>query len=244
MRVAQRLATILDVPEGAVLKTISKDTGFDYIAKGVPGAVAEKVRALEIEGIDLTPGYKRFYPRATVASQVLGIVGTDGLGKTGLEYSLNTDLHGVNGARSTVRDGVGDSVKVRDTIRSEPGAPVQLTIDAAIQSKVEKVLAGIGQTYTPKGATALVMNPKTGEILAMANWPAINANKPLTASAYVAQNRAVGYTYEPGSTFKAITVAGALEDRVVTPDTVFDLPPTLRLYDRVDRRVASRAARS
>jgi cell division protein FtsI (penicillin-binding protein 3) len=235
VRVAQRLATILGMPEGDVLNTISKKSGFEYIAKGVPQATADKVHALKVEGIDLTPGYKRFYPRATLASQVLGIVGADGLGKTGLEYSLNTDLHGVNGARSTVRDGVGDSVKIRDTIRTQPGAPIKLTIDSAIQSKVEKVLAGIGQTYSPKGATALVTNPKTGEILAMANWPAINANKPLTASAYVAQNRAVGYTYEPGSTFKAITIAGALQDRVVTPNTEFFLPPTLQVSDRVIR---------
>jgi cell division protein FtsI/penicillin-binding protein 2 len=233
VRVAQRVSKILDLPEAQILKQISlTTTGFAYLAKGVPGATAEKVRALGIEGIDLTPGYKRFYPRSSLASQVLGILGADGLGKSGLEYSLNDDLHGTNGARSTVRDGAGDSVKIRDTIRAKPGQPVKLTIDAAIQAKVEKVLAGIGQTYTPKGATALVMNPKTGEILAMANWPSVDANKPVTASGYVTQNRAVGYTYEPGSTFKAITVAGALQDKVVTPDTVFDLPPTITLYDR------------
>jgi cell division protein FtsI (penicillin-binding protein 3) len=232
LRVAKRIGAILGEPESNVLAKLSAKNGFEYIAKGVPAGLADKVHALGVEGIDLTPGYKRFYPRYTLASQVLGIVGADGLGKAGLEYSLNSDLHGVNGARSTVRDGVGDSVKIRDTIRTQPGEPVQLTIDSAIQSKVEKVLAGIGQTYTPKGATALVMNPKTGDILAMANWPAIDANKPLTASSYVAQNRTISYTYEPGSTFKAITVAGALEDHVVTPNTVFDLPPTLKLYDR------------
>lgn len=233
VRVARRLAAILDIPESEILKQLSlSNTGFAYIAKGVPGAIAEQVRRLEIEGVDLTPGYKRFYPRNALAEQVLGILGTDGVGKSGLEYSLNSELHGTDGARSTVRDGVGDSVKVRDTVRAEPGKHVELTIDAAIQAKVEKVLAGIGQTYKPKGATALVMNPKTGEILAMANWPSVDANKPITASGYVTQNRAVGYTYEPGSTFKAITVAGALQDRVVRPETVFDLPPTLKLYDR------------
>lgn len=234
VRVAQKLAGILDLPEAEVLKQLSRsDTGFAYIAKGVSGTAAEKVRALQIEGIDLTPGYKRFYPRDAMASQVLGIVGADGIGKTGLEYSLEDKLHGVDGARSTVRDGVGDSVKIRDTVRAEAGAPVQLTIDAAIQAKVEAVLAGIGQTYKPKGATALAMNPKTGEILAMANWPAVDASKPIADMGYATQNRAVGYTYEPGSTFKAITVAGALQDGVVTPDTNFFLEPTIKLYDRV-----------
>lgn len=237
VRVAQKLAAILDLPEAEILKKLSlslddEGGGFAYLAKGVSGTAAEKVRALQIEGVDLTPGYKRFYPRDAMASQVLGIVGADGVGKTGLEYSLEDKLHGVDGARSTVRDGVGDSVKIRDTIRAEPGAPIKLTIDASIQAKVESVLAGIGQKYTPKGATALVTNPKNGEILAMANWPAVDASKPIADMGYATQNRAVGYGYEPGSTFKAITVAGALQDGVVTPDTNFFLEPTIKLYDR------------
>jgi cell division protein FtsI/penicillin-binding protein 2 len=128
---------------------------------------------------------------------------------------------------------VGDSVAVRDTKRAQPGARVELSLDANIQDKVEEVLKGVGQAYRPKGATAIVTNPQTGEILAMANWPQINANDPSAAPGYATQNRAVGFTYEPGSTFKAITVAGALEDGKVTPDTSFNLPPQIRMYDRV-----------
>ncbi|HWI21275.1 MAG TPA: penicillin-binding protein 2, partial [Baekduia sp.] len=241
VRVAAKLAGIVDEPEADLLKQLTrKDTGFVYLAKGVTGARADKVRALNIEGIDVAPGYKRWYPQATLASQVLGITGADGEGKTGLEYSLEDTLRGEDGQRSTVRDGVGESVSVRDTKKSVPGARVQLTIDSAIQAKVESVLAGVGRTYDPKGATAVVMDPKTGSVYAMANWPAVDANQLLPRDPYLSQNRAVGYTYEPGSTFKAITVAGALEDKVVTPDSVFTLPPTLQIYDRVIKEAHER----
>jgi cell division protein FtsI (penicillin-binding protein 3) len=95
------------------------------------------------------------------------------------------------------------------------------------------VLKSVGQQWKPKGATAIVMDPNTGAILALANWPAVNANAPAEdAPPYARQNRAIGATYEPGSTFKAFTVAAALEDGKVTPDTAFDLPPELQVADR------------
>jgi cell division protein FtsI/penicillin-binding protein 2 len=93
------------------------------------------------------------------------------------------------------------------------------------------VLAGVGQAFQPKGATALVLDPRTGAILALANWPPVDPSKPGTAG-YLTQDRAVQSNYEPGSTFKAFTVAGALEERLITPSTVFDLPPMLQVADR------------
>jgi cell division protein FtsI/penicillin-binding protein 2 len=109
---------------------------------------------------------------------------------------------------------------------------VELSLDANIQDKVEDVLKGVGQAYRPKGATAIVTDPTTGEILALANWPRINANDPSAAPGYANNDRAVTFTYEPGSTFKAITMAGALQDGVVTPDTSFNLPPQIQVADR------------
>jgi cell division protein FtsI (penicillin-binding protein 3) len=119
---------------------------------------------------------------------------------------------------------------------------VELSLDANIQDKVEDVLKGIGKTYRPEGATAMVTDPRTGEILALANWPQVNANAPTQAPGYANQNRAVGYTYEPGSTFKAVTVAGALEDGLVTPDTSFYLPSQITLYDRTIKNAEPRPA--
>jgi cell division protein FtsI/penicillin-binding protein 2 len=114
----------------------------------------------------------------------------------------------------------------------ESGAHLQLTLDAAIQDRTEAVLAQVGAKYRPKSATAVVLDPRTNEVLAMANWPRVDPNHPAEAPAEARQNRAVGFTYEPGSTFKAFTVAGALQDGKVSPDTVFDLPPTIQVADR------------
>jgi cell division protein FtsI/penicillin-binding protein 2 len=109
---------------------------------------------------------------------------------------------------------------------------VRLTLDANLQTRAEDVLAQVGETYRPKGATAIVMNPNTGSILALANWPKVDANHPAGAPAYARENRAIGATYEPGSTFKAFTVAAALEEGKVTPTTEFDLAPQIQVADR------------
>ena len=198
----------------------------------MPADQAEAVRKLDLPGIALTPGYSRFYPRQFLASQVLGSVGTDGSGLMGLEYRNDHALEGSSGRRRLVKDALGQSIEVRDTKPAKPGAKMELTIDAAIQDKVERVLADVGETYRPRGATAIVMNPNDGEVLALANWPRVDANKPSTAPSYAVQDRAVGFTYEPGSTFKAFTVAGALQDGKVTPDTPFDLAPQIQVADR------------
>ncbi len=113
-----------------------------------------------------------------------------------------------------------------------PGSDLKLTIDATLQALTEEVLAGIEEDYSPKGATAIVMDPRSGEILALANTPASDPADPSSATPQELANRATGFTFEPGSTFKAFTVAGALEDGVVNPETTFALPPTIRLYDR------------
>ena len=233
IKAAKALAPLLGAPYEQLLEQLSRtDTGFVYLARRVPAAKSDAVRKLGIAGIDLAPGQRRTYPRDYLASQVLGTVGTEGKGLTGLEYKLDDKLHGTDGERRIVRDGVGDDVAVRDLKAARPGARIELTIDAAIQDKVEEVLKGLGRTYRPKGATATVTDPTTGEILALANWPQIDANQPSAAPGYANLNRAVGYTYEPGSTFKAFTVAGAVEDGVVTPDTSFSLPPQIQVADR------------
>ncbi len=233
-KTARRLAPVLQRDEDELLRKLSaKDSGFVYLARQVPARRADVVRKMAIEGIDLTPGQRRTYPRDYLASQVLGHVGTEGKGLSGIEYRFEKHLQGTDGKRRKVRDGVGDSVNVRDLVRARTGDEVRLTLDAAIQDKVEEVLAGVGATYRPKGATAVVMDPRSSEVLALANWPRVDANDPASAPGYANQNRAVGYTFEPGSTFKAITVAGALEEGSVTPQTRFDLPPKIQVADRL-----------
>jgi len=233
VKTAARLAPLLGKTEEELVKKLaSRDTGFVYLARALPANQGDKVAKLDLPGIQLTQGYRRVYPHNELASQLLGRVGTDGEGLSGLEYSDDSRLHGANGERRLVKDAFGDSINVRDTKPAKPGARLELTIDAAIQDKVERVLAGVGQQYRPKGATAVVMNPSTGEVLALANWPRVDANDPGSAPPYALQNRAVGYTYEPGSTFKSVTVAGALQDGTVSPTTTFDLPPQIQVADR------------
>jgi cell division protein FtsI (penicillin-binding protein 3) len=232
-RAARRIAPVIGRPEDEVLRALARrDTGFVYLARGLPARRSREVRALGIPGLHLTPANRRRYPREWLASQVLGTVGTDGKGLAGVEYSQDHLLRGEDGKRRMVRDALGEPISVRDPDPARPGARLTLALDAAIQDKVEEVLQGIGEKFRPKGATAVVMDPRSGELLAVGNWPRVDANNVGEMPDYAKQNRAVGFNFEPGSTFKAMTVAGALEDQKVTPETTFDLPPEIQVADR------------
>lgn len=230
---ARKLAPLLDTSEDELVKLLArKDTGFVYLARKLPADQALEVSKLRLAGIDATETTRRIYPRNRLASQVLGTVGTEGKGLSGLEYGFERVLHGTDGERRTVNDALGQAIDVQDVKQAKPGARLQLSIDSAIQDKAEAVLAQVGTTYRPRGATAIVIDPRSGELLAVANWPRVDANDVSGSPAYARQNLATGYTYEPGSTFKAFTVAGALEDKVVTPETSFGLAPTIQVADR------------
>lgn len=236
LEVAAELAPLLGADASDLLAKLSEQTGFVYLARRLPAARADKVAALHVEGITLTPSSRRTYPRDWLAAQMIGSASEQPGGGTGLEYGEDDVLRGQDGIRRVVSDALGEPISIDDERPTVPGRDVELTIDAALQEKVESVLDGVGQVYRPaRGATAIVMNPKTSEILALANWPRVNANDPGGAPPWAAMNRAVGLTFEPGSTFKAFTVAGALEDRAVTPDTPFFLPAAFTMYDRTLR---------
>jgi cell division protein FtsI/penicillin-binding protein 2 len=230
---AAKLAPLLGQPEDFLIKQLARrDTGFVYLARRIPPSKARRVQRLGIDGLELIPGYKRLYPRDWMASQLLGVTGTDNQGLSGLEYSLDKYLRGRDGERKVTKDALGDPIRQADVTPTVPGTNVRLTLDNAIQDRAEQVLAAVGEVHKPKGATAIVMDPRDGSILALANWPQVNANAPGDAPDYARQDRAIGATYEPGSTFKAFTVAGALEAGLVTPDTTFNLPPTIKVADR------------
>lgn len=233
-KTAQQIAPLLKTtPEEVAAKLADRESGFVYLARSVPGRQAEKLRKLDIAGIDVMPTTKRFYPSSTTAAQLLGFVGTEGKGLSGLEFAWEKQLHGIDGQRRIVKDGAGDPISTIDTVKVDPGKDLKLTLDGQLQLHTEGVLARVAKEFTPKGASAIVMNPANGEILAMASYPKLDANEPGEADPSAQLNRAIGMTYEPGSTFKAVTVGGALEDKKVTPTTMFDLPPTLQVEDRV-----------
>jgi cell division protein FtsI/penicillin-binding protein 2 len=240
---ARQIAPLLDQSSASlVAKLAARNTGFVYLARRLPDATAQAIAKLHITGIQLTPVGRRDYPGGALSSQVLGTVGIDGQGLSGIEYAREKALHGSDGARRTVADARGAPISISNMKLAKPGATVQLTLDASIQGRVEQVLAGIGATYRPKGATAIVMDPRSNEILAMANWPRVDANAVGTAPSYARQNRAVGFDYEPGSTFKVVAIGGALQDGRVTPDTSFFLPPQLQFADRTIHDAESRGA--
>jgi len=229
---AQRLAPLLGVPQDRLLRKLTQRSGFVYLARALPGARARAVLALKLPGVAGTPVMRRVYPRGTLAAQVIGVVGTEGNGLGGLEYSRNALLHGRSGERRVVSDAIGQPVSITELHPESPGVSLSLTLDANIQQRTEEVLGTLASSFSPADATAIVMDPSSGAILAMANWPQVNANDPGGSSPGALENRAVGFAYEPGSTFKAITVAGALQQGLITPTTGFEVPGQIQVADR------------
>jgi cell division protein FtsI/penicillin-binding protein 2 len=229
---SQRLAPLVGGTQSGTLAKLSQHTGFVYLARALPARKAAAVLALKIPGISGTPVMHRVYPRGTLAAQVLGVVGTEGHGLAGLEYSRDALLRGRTGRRRVVSDAIGQPVSITESSPVTPGASVSLTLDANIQQRTEDVLGAVGRVFNPKDATAIVMDPVSGSILAIANWPQINANDPGASPPAAMEDRAVGFAYEPGSTFKAVTVSGALQEGLITPDTGFNIPDQIHVADR------------
>jgi cell division protein FtsI (penicillin-binding protein 3) len=231
---AQSLAPLLGVTQAHLLAELNRHTGFLYLAHALPYNTAHRVLALNIPGVQGAPVMRRVYPRGTLAAQVLGIVGTEheGAGRLGLEYSRNSTLAGSPGKRSVVSAATGQPVSIVETHHEQAGSSISLTLDANIQQRAEDVLAAAGRLFHPKDSTAIVMDPRTGAILAMVNWPAVNANQPGPKAIEALQNRAVSFNYEPGSTFKAFVVSGALEEKLITPETGFEIPDKIQVADR------------
>lgn len=202
------------------------------VASSVPPERAERIAKLDIPGIHFADTYERFLPRGPVASQVVGLTNGERQGVSGLEAQLDKELTGQDGTRVEARDPFGRRLETIVDDEPEPGKQVQLTLDGVIQDRVERILVDTREEFDAKSAMAIVMRPQDGAILAMATVPRADPNRRSVYSPELARNKPVTDTFEPGSTFKLVTVAGALEDGVVTPDTTFDLPPTLTLYDR------------
>jgi len=231
-RTAEKLAPILGLPERKVLGEVSAETTYSVLAHEVDLPTARRIERLELPGIGEDPDSRRTYPQGELAAQVVGTVGSEGQGLSGLEVGEESVLHGSDGERRIVTDAKGEPIRLETVSEAKDGEDVQLTLDPAIEAKTEQVLAEVGETYSPKGATAIVMDPRNSQVLAMANWPPVDPTDLSSISPEDLLNRATGFTYEPGSTFKAFTVAAALEEGLVTPATTFTLQPQLQVADR------------
>jgi cell division protein FtsI (penicillin-binding protein 3) len=231
-RTADKLATILGESSNAILKALDAHSGFSYVARRVALPEAARIERLELPGIGELPDSRRTYPQGEMAGQVIGAVGSENQGLTGLEQGENSILRGTEGERRVVKDALGEPIRLETVSEAKNGSDIQLTLDPAIETKTEEVLNEVGETYSPKGATAIAVDPRTSQILAMANWPPVNPADLEAASNEDLLNRATGFNYEPGSTFKAFTVAAALSEKLVTPQSEFTLAPSIKVADR------------
>jgi len=226
----------LGVEPGVVYPLLAnRSRGFVYVARKADPLKAEELKKLGFAGLGFYPEELRTYPQGPVAAQVLGFAGLDNKGLEGLERSLEKVLAGRPGSRTIVKDPFGRALDVVSTKPETQGRNVRLTIDHQIQANAEAVLQDTVRRYGARAASAIVMDPYTGAVLAMAVAPRFDANRFATTRADRRRNRAVTDTYEPGSTFKLVTVAAGLQEGAVTPRTSFRLRPTIRVADRVIR---------
>ena len=218
---ARLISGVLNIPREVLETRFESSRSFVWIARKLPAPKAEALAALNLKGIYFQKENQRFYPKRDLAAHVLGFVDLDEKGLGGIEYELDSKIRSKSekiivmaDARQRWFDG-GEALGDR-------GANVVLTLDEKIQYIAERELRlGIAKTHAIAG-TVIVMNPNTGEILGLANWPKFNPNTAADAPAESRMNRAVSALYEPGSTFKLITLAAAFDQNITRPEEVFD----------------------
>ena len=217
-RVAARLAPLIGEPERDVRAALSSEKSFVWLKRRLPPAVAASIRALREPGLGFVPDPLRLYPNRELAAHVVGFEGVDG-GLEGIEAAFESTLVGTPGKAIVGRDALGRDV-VTEAVLQEPvpGQGVMLTIDRTIQYLAERELDAAWRRTKARAAMAVAMDPRTGEVLALAIRPTFNPNAFADYPRDAWRNRAVTDPFEPGSTFKAILAAAALEERVVRPE--------------------------
>ncbi len=249
-KVIQVLCKELNLSEEYVRKRVEKISSIEKIKSNVPKEVGKVIMEYELEGVKIDEDYKRIYPYNELASKVLGFTGSDNQGIIGLESKYESYLHGEDGTILTFTDARGREVADLEEFRVEPvqGDTLQISMDYNIQSYCTMMAE---KAYLQKEAdrvSVLVMNPQNGEMLAMVNYPEFNSNDPFSLIEQYRQyegteeentylnemwrNPCVSDTYEPGSTFKIITAAAALEEGVVSTEDGFFCPGYIMVEDR------------
>src|SRR5919198_2490886 len=233
-RAARIAGRVLRLNSATLLPALSdRSHGFVYVQRKADPARATALARRKLPGFGFYPEERRAYPQHTVGAQVLGFAGVDNHGLAGLELQLDRELSGRDGSQTIVKDPFGRPIDVVERMSERPGRDVYLTLDHTIQANAEQVLRETIAKWHAKAASAIVLDPSTGDILAMAVAPGYDANRFGSAPQELQRNRGVTDTYEPGSTFKLVTVAGALSEHLVTPSTRFALPPSIRVAGRV-----------
>lgn len=228
-QVAADLEPLVQVPAAALVGQLTKDANFAYLGRQLPRQVGEQVTAMRLPGVGALEEPVRRYPAGGLAAQVVGFVGVDNVGLSGLEAQYDARLAGTPGRLllEQAPGGLTISGAPRQVQPPVPGEAIVLTIDRAIQAAAERALTDAVERYDAKGGSAVVLDVRTGQVLAMANVPGVDQGRVGEADEYARRNRAVTDVYEPGSTNKVITAAAALEEGLVAPDEVLSVPPSL-----------------
>jgi cell division protein FtsI/penicillin-binding protein 2 len=221
--VAAALAPILG--EKAEVLRAAFDSGAEwlFVRRRLPEQTAARIAALHLAGLGFEMEPKRLYPNGAVGAQVLGFVNDDGVGQYGVEGRYASELSGTPGRLVVARDPANRELALglRTAVPAKNGDDLSLTIDLAVQNAVERELAAVVEREKASGGTIVVLDPKDGAVLAIASSPTYDPARVGSADAEALRNRAISWTYEPGSTMKAITVAAALDKGVITPSTSY-----------------------
>ena len=218
---ARLLSGIVEIPRDVLVSKFNSGNTFVWVSRKLPPEKSDAVKALNLKGIYTMKENERFYPNRDLAAHVLGFVNLDEKGISGLEYQFDKDVRGKGDKILVMADARQRWFDAEQAKRDE-GANVVLTLDTKIQYIAERELqVAIALTHASAG-TVIVQNPSTGEILALANWPKFNPNSPGDVKPETRMNPAVSGIYEPGSTFKLITLAAALDQNITRPDEVWD----------------------
>jgi cell division protein FtsI/penicillin-binding protein 2 len=219
-----KLKRALDLPEAEVSRILGRlrdKATYTYVKERIPEAEAARAKALKIAGVELEPGTRRYYPQGSRAAHVVGWISLDGANRTGVEARFNELLKGKDGRQLAYEVAGGRDYETQILESPVPGKDLYLTIDSTIQYIAEKELARAIVEHKAVWGSVIVMDPPSGEILALANWPAFDLNQsPGPQEAW--PNRAVQASYEPGSTFKIVTAAAARERNRVGYSELFD----------------------
>lgn len=206
-------------------KALRKRSQFVYLARKVSPDEAKRVKALQLKGVAFLKENRRYYPKKELAAHVLGYVGTDNVGLAGLESTYDTQIRGRDGKVLVTTDARQHALFSRVDRAATAGAGLELSIDQYLQHIAERELrAGVADNRAA-GGSAVIMDPRSGEILALANWPTFNPNAFAESDEAERRNRAIQDLYEPGSTFKLVTASAALEERVIKPQDPVDCAP-------------------
>ena len=223
-----QLSQLLKLPAAEIEKQINshKTKQFIYLKRGVTPDIADQVKALLIPGVYLQREYRRYYPEGEVASQLIGITNIDDQGQEGLELAYNSWLDGTPGRERVIQDLHGQVVaSLGEMQKQKPGHDLKLSIDRRIQFIAYQAIKEAAQKFQAKSASVVVMDVKTGEVLAMANTPSFNPNDKNQAFNSGFKNRAVTDVFEPGSTIKAFSITSALDSGKYTPETEVNTNP-------------------